>query len=239
MMSEIDPILARYIVEPTIHHRNAVIESYHYLCSRGARKFLRPSSDRADLEQVAALGLIKACEYFNPELETPFEAYAWMMIVGELMHYVRDHERIVRLPRWLRSLEKRYLRAIEVLTHRFGREPLTVEIAEDLGVDVGIVEEIVRLRRGQHVMSIDSDPLASPPQLEVRQAGGRRTLSIEERLVLLVAVESLTERERLLVFGIFAAGYSQAEMGHRIGLSQSQISKLLARALAKMARELD
>ena len=239
MMSDIDPVLARFIAEPTVFHRNAVIESYHYLCSRGARKFLRPTSDRADLEQVAAIGLIKACDYFKVERGTPFEAYAWMMIVGELMHYVRDHERIVRLPRWLRSLEKRYLRASEDLTHRFGREPAAFEIAEALEVDVSIIEELVNLRRGEHVISIDSDPFAAPVMLDARMQPSQRLLSIEEKLALLVAIDQLDDREKLLVMGIFAAGYSQAEMGRRIGLSQSQISKLLAKALAKIARDLD
>ena len=239
MMPDIDPVLARYIAQPTLYHRNAVIESYHYLCARGARKFLRPSSERADLEQVAAIGLIKACHYFKLECETPFEAYAWMMIVGELMHYVRDHERIVRLPRWLRSLEKRYLSAVEELTHRFGRDPVPLEIAEALGVDVSIVIEIVRLRRGEHVISIDSDPFALPVHLDRRLQADHRILSIDERLALLVAIETLDPREKLLVMGIFAAGFSQAEMGRRIGLSQSQISKLLAKALAKIAKDLD
>ncbi len=82
-----------FIADPTLDRRNEVVTAYRYLCIRGAKKFARPESDRADLEQVAAIGLIKACNYYNASFDTPFEAYAWMMIVGELMHYVRDHER--------------------------------------------------------------------------------------------------------------------------------------------------
>ncbi len=239
MMPNIDPVLARFIAEPTVVHRNAVIESYHYLCARAARKFSRPTSERSDLEQVAAIGLIKATHNFNIALKTPFEAYAWMMVIGELMHYVRDHEQIVRLPRWLRSLEKRYLNAIECLTHRFGREPLASEIAEAMNVELSIVQEIEQLRRGKQIISIDRDPYISHLQSDRRRESNRPILSLEERLALLSAIEGLNEREKTLVMGIFAAGFSQSEMGRKIGLSQSQISKLLAKVLAKMARDLD
>jgi len=191
MMPNIDPVLARFIADPTVVHRNAVIESYHYLCARAARKFSRPTSDRSDLEQVAAIGLIKACHYYNIALETPFEAYAWMMVIGELMHYVRDHEQIVRLPRWLRSLEKRYLHAIECLTHRFGREPLAAEIAETMNVELSIVQEIEHLRRGKQIVSMDCDPYAPHLQSDRRHESNRPILALDERLALLSAIEGM------------------------------------------------
>jgi len=83
-----------------------LVAAHHYLCRRGARKFWRSGMERCDLEQVAALGLIKASRRFDRDGRTPFEAYAWMSIVGELMHYVRDYERVVRVPRRLSELAR-------------------------------------------------------------------------------------------------------------------------------------
>ncbi|HEY0799067.1 MAG TPA: sigma factor, partial [Candidatus Baltobacteraceae bacterium] len=103
--------------------REQTITSYQYLCRRGARKFLRPGLERCDLEQVAAIGLIKAYDRYDVSLHTPFEAYAWLSIVSELMHHVRDAEGIVRLPRRLRGLERRYARAHEQLAMRLKRTP--------------------------------------------------------------------------------------------------------------------
>lgn len=110
-MNEAQAALARYAADRSAANRDAVIAAHRYLCRRGARKFRRPDSDPADLLQVAALGLIKATDGYEADRSTPFEAYAWLMIVGELMHYVRDHERLIRIPRWLRSLERRYAAA--------------------------------------------------------------------------------------------------------------------------------
>ena len=54
--------------------RERTIHEYRYLCARGARKFMRDGIDRRDLEQVAAIGLIKAADRFDPSFGTPFEA---------------------------------------------------------------------------------------------------------------------------------------------------------------------
>ena len=56
-------------------NRNALVDAHWYLCRRGARKFYRGSVDRCDLEQVAAIGLIKACDRYDPSVATPFEAH--------------------------------------------------------------------------------------------------------------------------------------------------------------------
>ena len=69
---------------------DGLVASFHHLCKRGAHKFWRSGLERNDLEQVAAIGLIKAARRYDPTMPTPFEAYAWLMIVGELMHHVRD-----------------------------------------------------------------------------------------------------------------------------------------------------
>jgi general secretion pathway protein G len=76
--------------------RERIILTYRYLCERGARKFLRPGLERGDLEQVAAIGLIKAYDRYDDSLSTPFEAYAWITITGELMNYLRSHTRTAR-----------------------------------------------------------------------------------------------------------------------------------------------
>ena len=53
-----------------------MIDAHRHLCVRGARNFRRAESDPADLEQVAAIGLIKATDTYCHDRTTPFEAYA-------------------------------------------------------------------------------------------------------------------------------------------------------------------
>jgi RNA polymerase sigma-B factor len=148
------------------------------------------------------------------------------------MHYVRDCENAIRVPRWLRSLDRRYVQMWESLAARQHAEPTPGQLARALDVGLDIVEQLQALRRG-YASEADLrggsrfDGIAAPA----------RGISLEERLTLIMAVEELNERERVIVLGTFGAGLSQAEVAHLVGLSQSQVSKLLARALGKLSQK--
>ncbi len=230
-----DELVSRYCAERTLDLRNAVVDAYCYLCSRGARKFKRSHNDRADLEQVAALGLIKAATNYRAEMQTPFQAYAWIMIVGELMHYVRDYECMVRPPRSLIALEKRYVEAWDRFCAAHHREPTTGEIARALGVTVHSVVEMRRLRRAGHAVLTEPDGAERPDLIDLLPIP-ESTIGLDERITLSVAVDELGARERAIVFGTYGAGLTQTEIAQRLGLSQSHVSKLLSRALARIGR---
>ncbi|MDB5042131.1 MAG: sigF [Candidatus Eremiobacteraeota bacterium] len=234
-MTDREHAVARYCSERSIERRNAVVGAFRHLCVRAAKKFKRSGNDRADLEQVAAVGLIKAAHCYRAELLTPFEAYAWIMIVGELMHYVRDHERLIRIPRPLRALEKRYADAWDAFCAERHREPTAPEMAAALGVSVDVIAELRGLRRADHVSLPDPGSSGSPERVELL-ADRRAGLAIEERVAIAVALAELGERERAIVLGTYGAGLTQTELGERLGLSQSHVSKLLARALGKLSR---
>lgn len=230
-MNERQTSIDRYLTERSRANRDAVIAAHMYLCKRGARKFRRPDSDPADLEQVAAIGLLKATESYRPERLTPFEPYAWIVMIGELMHYVRDSEHAIRVPRRIRSLDRRYAEAWEMLSAHLQAVPTSRQLADALDIGVDVIEQLQSMRRGL-ISEIDArggnrfDAVAVPPH----------GLALEERLLLRMAVDELNERERVIVLGTFGAGLSQAEVAARLGLSQSQVSKLLARALSKLSQ---
>lgn len=229
-----DELVARYCAERTLELRNSVVDAYRYLCSRGARKFKRSHNDRADLEQVAALGLIKAATNYRSEMQTPFQAYAWIMIVGELMHYVRDHECMVRPPRSLLALEKRYAEGWDRFCSAHHREPTTTEIACALGVPLNDIVELRRLRRVSHA-AVEADGTERPDGIDLLP-DPESGIGLDERITLSVAVDELGARERAIIFGTYGAGLTQTEIARRLGLSQSHVSKLLSRALARIAR---
>ena len=229
--------LKRYISERSIENRNAVVAAHRYLCRRGARKFFRGTVERTDLEQVAAIGLIKACSRYDGSYETPFEAYAWLMIVGELMHFVRDHERLVRVPRQVRTLERRFRAAYDKLSCSLQREPSQKEIAVELGVAISDLDEL-RMLRTQRLAEDDGGDFTRV----TREHEGRISAMIhkeddvEDRLALAAALRQLSERERRIVGGIFFHQCTQAEVGKQLGISQRQVSRVLARTLQRLAK---
>jgi RNA polymerase sigma-B factor len=208
--------------------RDSLVTRYTYLRRRATRKFLRPGLERADLEQIAVIGLLKAYDRYDSRLRTPFEAFAWLFIVGELMHYVRDHERLVRPPRRLRALEKRVGQASDALVCELGREPTVVEIATRMRVDVKEVHAVTSYRDQAIPHSLDTMDL---------QHAGNMSYTLEQRedtLLLNAALERLTTTERTIVLALYACGYTQLELAERLGYSRRHISRLHRGALEKM-----
>lgn len=225
--------LERYLGNPTVENRNDLVSAYHYLCRRGARKFLRDTVERSDLLQVGVIGLIKAADRYRVELGTPFEAYAWLMVVGELMHYVRDYESLVRIPRWMRSFDRSYREARALFWQRNSREPTAQEIAEDMGTSVEMVDEFRQMRNGIHQSLEDLVQISSPRIGNGNLGFGG--MPIEDRLSLERAIRDLSDRERVVVAGSFVHGLTQREIGERLGVSQRHVSRILNAAIKKMA----
>lgn len=224
-----DAELEFWLNDRSLENRDRVFARYQYLCRRGARKFARRATDRADLEQIAAIGLLKACDRYDGSLNTPFEAFAWPFVLGELMHYVRDHERLVRAPRRVRALDRRYQQTHDALTGELHREPSIYEVAERLRLTLRQIEDLALYRAQAIPESLDA---LEPHELSpCSYTLGER----EDKLIADSALARLNKTERTIVLALYN-GYSQAEISERLGYSRRHISRLHRAALEKMQR---
>jgi RNA polymerase sigma-B factor len=212
------------------------IPRYFYLCRRGARKFLRAGLERSDLEQVAALGLLKAARRYDASSNIPFEAYAWILIVGELMHYARDHEHLVRIPRGIRKLEREYWEAFERLAAQLGREPSDEEIANALEAPIGLVSAAKLAHGAACPASLEH---AAFREQEVRARFERdHELIIINRVLLEDALSVLEPPERYTVVSHYVLGHTHDTIAKKLNLSKRQVSRLQYRALERMRAHL-
>lgn len=99
-----------------------------------ARRMLGVCSESLDdLTQLARIGLLKAIERFDPGKGAAFSSFAVPYIRGEILHYLRDHWRLLKIPRrWLETLEK--VERIERKLEAKGRKVEAWRIAEAIGV---------------------------------------------------------------------------------------------------------
>ena len=206
-----------------ISSRDEYLERYHPRCRREARRFLRRGLELEDLEQIALIGLIKAVDRFEPSYGPAFWPFARVHVLGELMHYVRDHEAFVRLPRPLYELHRRELRAQSRLLAELGREPNLAEIADAAGCGKAEVSALHCARYRCTLADIDEVPDLT--SLSYR---------VEERTMISVSLEQLERDEQALLLGVYGLRLSQTEAGRRLGHTQRSASRLHKRALQKL-----
>ncbi len=203
------------------------------LAGRVARQFAGRGLELDDLTQVARLALCKAADGYLPARGRSFVAYALPTMRGEVKRHFRDTAWTVRPPRRLQELRPQIASAAEVLTGNQNRAPTVAEVARALDVEPGEVIEARLSGGGYRAVSLDDlDRIdATADRYDVGYA------TLDDRLGLRRALVVLTERELLILRLRFIHEHSQAEIGIELGVSQMQISRLLAGILARL-REL-
>ena len=191
-----------------------------------------------DLFQVGCIGLVKAVDNFNVELDVKFSTYAVPMIIGEVRRYLRDNNAI-RISRSMRDLAYRALQAREELVAEKECEPTVDEIASRLGERkesvLHAMEAIVEpISLYEPVFNDNGDALYLMDQLSDSSGTDESWL---ESIVLREAIKALNERERRIIQLRFYKNKTQMEIAEEIGISQAQVSRLEKGALEKMRKQ--
>lgn len=196
----------------------------------------RENSD--DLFQVGCIGLIKAVDHFNVDMDVKFSTYAVPMIIGEIRRYLRDNNSI-RISRSVRDLAYRALQVREELIAKKETEPTIDEIASLLGEKKEAVrhamEAIVEpISLYEPVYNDNGDSLYLMDQLSDTSGGDEMWL---ENIVLKDALLKLNERERKIIDLRFFKNKTQMEIADEIGISQAQVSRLEKATLEKIRKQ--
>ncbi|WP_432523387.1 SigB/SigF/SigG family RNA polymerase sigma factor [Kineococcus sp. SYSU DK006] len=206
-----------------------------------ARRYRGRGEDEDDLQQVAALGLVKAIEHYDPALGREFVVFAVPTISGELKRHFRDRGWSIRPPRRLQELAPRLRAARADLEQDLGRAPTISEVATHLQVDVDEISEC--LAAGDHYRLHSLDDLISSgaagtgSQLSLLDTLGELDADLEatvDHLALAPLLASLSDRDARLLTLRFQHGWTQSRIAEDLGVSQMQVSRLLKDVLARL-----
>ncbi len=190
-----------------------------------------------DLFQVGCIGLIKAIDNFDTNLNVQFSTYAVPMIIGEVRRYLRDNNPI-RVSRSIRDLAYKAIQAREKLTKEEGKEPTIEKIAKEIGVPK---EEI----------AFSFDAIQDPISLQepIYKDGAENIFIMDqvsdtkntdekwaENLSLAEAMKKLNKREKIIITKRFFDGRTQMEVAEEIGISQAQVSRLEKTAIQRIKK---
>jgi len=203
------------------------------------QRFSSRCDNMDDLFQVGCIGLIKAIDNFNTELEVKFSTYAVPMIIGEVRRFLRDNNSI-RVSRSMRDLAYKALQAREELTNEHLTEPTIEAIAmrinekkEDVVLALEAITEPISLYEPVYNDSGDSLYVLD----QIKDSASDDELWVED-IALKEAIKRLDEREKRIIDMRFYRGKTQSEVAIEIGISQAQVSRLEKSALERIRRQI-
>ena len=214
--------------------RDEMIQGNLKLVLSVIQRFSNRGEPLDDLFQVGCMGLIKAIDNFNTDLQVRFSTYAVPMIIGEVRRYLRDNNS-VRVSRSLRDTAYKAIQAREKLSNELNREPRVEEIAKELDMnkeDVVIALEAI----------VEPVSLYEPVYNEggdaiyvMDQIGDRNTPdSWMDEIMIKDSIKKLSQREKNILNLRFMLGKTQTQVAKEIGISQAQVSRLEKSALKRI-----
>lgn len=191
-----------------------------------------------DLVQIGTVGLIASVDRYDPSRGTEFSTFATPTILGEIKRHFRDRTWAVSVPRRLQELSVQVTARVDTLSHDLGRMPTVRELADALDIEPDLVLEALE---AGHAYATDT--LSGAEEQGSPDTIGTALLDpafdeVEDRESLRPLIEGLPDLERSVVVLRFFRGMSQAAIGEEVGISQMQVSRLLARALTSLREAL-
>jgi RNA polymerase sigma-B factor len=219
--------------------RAKLVTNYMPLVRRLCRKFSSSREPQDDLFQVGLVGLLNSIEKFDPQRGSSFSSLAIPEIMGAILNYLRDHGSLLKIPRGVRRNKLTMDKTSESMAITLGRWPSTDEIAESSDLTNNEVIEAAVLGRTGDPRSLDEalesdesdDSFSLSDYVGYEDAGYDISL---DRLTLATSLDTLPEREKLILQLRYYRALSQRQTAEIVSISQMHVSRLERAALNKL-----
>jgi RNA polymerase sigma-B factor len=233
-------LLRRYHAEGDRSARELLVQRHLPLVRALARRYAGRGESLEDIEQVGAIGLIKAIDRYELSRDVALTTYATPNVVGEIKRHFRDKGWAIRIPRGLQELNAKMSSTIERLTAKLGHSPSIAEIADELQTTPEQVLEAMEAGSAYAPVSLSAGP-SGEGELDPMETIGTEDTNFErteQRASLEPALELLPDREREILRMRFEDGLTQTQIAEQVGVSQMHVSRLIRKSLARMRAEL-
>ncbi|MFE2830887.1 SigB/SigF/SigG family RNA polymerase sigma factor [Streptomyces mirabilis] len=221
--------------------REEIIRSWLPMSERVAGRYRGKGESVEDLNQVAALGLVKAVDRYDPELGNAFESYAVPTITGEIKRHFRDHMWTLHVPRRVQDVRNRVRAALKDLSQTMqGQRPTVAEIAAYAHLSEDEVRTGLEALDSFSALSLDAELPGGDDGYALNDALGARDTGFDlviDRESVKPALHELPERERAILYLRFFQGMTQSCIADQLGISQMHVSRLLSDCCATLREQ--
>jgi RNA polymerase sigma factor for flagellar operon FliA len=242
--NEVAALWSKFKVTRSQQSRDSLINHYSYLVKITSGRVvtsLPPNLERDDLISVGVVGLIKAVDQFDPGRQVKFETYAIALIRGAMLEMLREEDWV---PRSIRDNVKSLERTYHALEVRFGRPATEGEVAQELGVTIDDLQQILSNTSRASVMSLEDalsgggDSGESLQLADVLQDDNANVSNqverVERKKMLGIGIDRLPDRERLVIALYYYEGLTFKEIGKVLTVSESRVYQLHTQAVLRL-----
>ena len=231
-------LLAQYAKRRDEETLSRAVTAFLPLSRAIARRFAGQGVEVEDLEQVAAMALVKAVQRFEAEHGLRFTTYAAPTIAGEVRNFLRDRGGAIRMGRDTRTMLARLQKETEKLEQRLQRSPTLKELAAAMAISYDELLRLLDARESAQVTSLHEigqgeEALALEEKLGAEDPGFSR---VEDRSFYEWAMAQLNPKERQMAELRFVRRLGQRDTAKAMGVSQMQVSRMERRMLEKLRR---
>ncbi len=191
-----------------------------------------------DLNQIGAMGLLKAILNFDGSFEVRFSTYAVPIILGEIKRFFRD-EGQMKVSRSLKENYLKIMKAKEILSQQSESEPTISMIAKMCELEEADV--ILAMEANQQLTSLDSASNGkdgSQMRMDERITNDSNQ-DIEMKVALEMEIQkTLSQREQLILYYRYHQDLNQQAIAQRLNISQVQVSRLEKKIYEKLKHKL-
>jgi len=223
--------------------KNDLLLNYGYLVKWIVRRMMpkyNNYNEYDDLVSCGMLGLIDAVDKFELKHEVKFETYAVTRIRGEILDYMRSQD-------WASPSLRKKINAINTAYELYEAQNLNRSVDQDVADSLGMpVEQVHKILNQTHMFNLVNfeDALGSMnPEAEIRNQDEKTPeddlLEKEKKQLLVEVIDSLPEKERMVITLYYYEGLLLKEIADILQVTESRVSQIHSKVLAKMRSRLE
>lgn len=241
--NELNELWKKYDKSHSRELRDTLICEYASLVKIVAGRLCMYLGNNVEFDELVSFGifgLIDAIDKYRLDMSTKFETYASLRIRGEILDQLRKLDWI---PRTVRTKQKEYNNVEQILTNRLHRRPTDQEMIEELGVSEDeyyltqsklLGTNIVYLDESVSETNDSGSSLKDSLKQHTFESPDDSVLKNELKEKLELALNKLTDKERLVIVMYYYEDLSLKEIAEVIEVSGSRVSQLHTKAIQKL-----